>query len=353
MTMLLTGATGFFGKQLLTKIASEHKEIYVLVREKSLHKIEHILKLHDHIIPVFGDITEPDVISNSEIAKSLKNKIKTIVHAAAYYNIESDDSACFINNVMGTQNILYFASECNMLSSFHHVSTIAVSGNYKGEFPTSEIDLGQKFDNAYASSKFESEKLVRRFFEKYKSKLSVLIYRPGVIIGDSITGEMEKIDGPYYFLNLLAKIPKRLINEKASKLTILPFPLNNEARMPLIPVDHAVSFLNTSLSRDVSVGKLACYHLVSIDYPKVKTLVLKSLKLYNLSPRLIPIPYFKVYNPIVDKIGLPKELLSYMYSQTLYDLTDTIKEFPELKDSCFEKYQVPFFKYGFEMFSDK
>jgi len=350
MTILITGATGFFGQKLLLKMAKENNEVFVLVREKSLNKISNILSNHKNITPVIGDITGPDIFNDSETIEKLKSNVKVIIHAAAFYDLEGDSTACFINNIMGTQNLLHFASECSSLENLHYISTIAVAGNYKGEFPTSELELGQSFDNPYARTKFEAEKIVRQFYNKNKTKISLDIYRLGVLVGDSETGEMSKIDGPYYFFKFLSKLPSEVIGKKLSSLTIMPFPLDQKAKMPIIPVNHAVDIVLHGTNKTREIGHFGCYHLVSMDYPRVEDFVVKSLNLFDLSPKLLPVPYIGLYKSFFDKIGLPKELLSYMYSQTLYDLADTFKEFPELKDSCFEKYQVSFFRYAKDMF---
>ncbi|HMI71756.1 MAG TPA: SDR family oxidoreductase, partial [Solirubrobacteraceae bacterium] len=83
---------------------------------------------------------------------------------------------------------------------FHHTSSIAVSGRYRGLFREDMFDEGQKLKDPYSRTKFESEKLVRE-----RVTAPVRIYRPSVVVGHSRTGEMDKIDGPYYFFKAIQK----------------------------------------------------------------------------------------------------------------------------------------------------
>ena len=84
---------------------------------------------------------------------------------------------------------------------FHHVSSVAVAGEYDGEFSEEMFDEGQHLPSAYHRTKFEAERLVRE-----QTELPWRVYRPAVVVGHSQTGEMDKIDGPYYFFPALARL---------------------------------------------------------------------------------------------------------------------------------------------------
>jgi short-subunit dehydrogenase len=84
---------------------------------------------------------------------------------------------------------------------FHHTSSIAVAGRYRGVFQEDMFDEDQKLPHAYHQSKYDSERLVRR-----EASPRTLIYRPGIVVGHSQTGEMDKIDGPYYFFGLIKRL---------------------------------------------------------------------------------------------------------------------------------------------------
>jgi short-subunit dehydrogenase/thioester reductase-like protein len=103
-------------------------------------------------------------------------------------------------NVEGTRHVIEFVNS-HEVARFHHTSSIAVAGQFKGLFREDMFDEGQRLPHAYHRSKFESEAVVRA-----KIKVPLRVYRPGVVVGHSQTGEMDKIDGPYYFFKLLQKL---------------------------------------------------------------------------------------------------------------------------------------------------
>jgi thioester reductase-like protein len=111
----------------------------------------------------------------------------------------ADDEANERLNVAGTRNAVALANalEAGIL---HHTSSVAVSGNFKGLFREDMFDEGQKLPSAYHRTKFESERIAREM-----SAVPWRVYRPSVVIGDSKTGEMDKIDGPYYFFKAIQK----------------------------------------------------------------------------------------------------------------------------------------------------
>ena len=81
------------------------------------------------------------------------------------------------------------------------MSSIAVAGIYDGMFTEDMFDEGQELPDPYHRTKFESEKLVRE-----RVKVPWRVYRPSLVVGNSQTGEMDKIDGPYYFFKAIQKL---------------------------------------------------------------------------------------------------------------------------------------------------
>src|SRR5438874_12718432 len=114
--------------------------------------------------------------------------------------MEADEESMQRANVEGTRHVVEFANSIQV-GTFHHVSSVAVAGKFKGLYREDMFDEGQKLPHAYHRTKFESEKLVR---EEIQAPLRV--YRPGIVVGHSGTGEMDKVDGPYYFFKLLQRL---------------------------------------------------------------------------------------------------------------------------------------------------
>jgi NAD(P)-dependent dehydrogenase (short-subunit alcohol dehydrogenase family) len=112
----------------------------------------------------------------------------------------------------------------------HHVSSIAVAGDFRGEYTEDDFDVGQQLPTPYHQTKFEAEALVRDTVG-----LRHRIYRPAVVVGDSRTGEMDKIDGPYYFFGVLTKL--------AVLPSFTPMLLPDTGRTNVVPVDYVTEAL--------------------------------------------------------------------------------------------------------------
>jgi len=205
MTYFATGATGFIGRHLVEKLLEREGDgdIHVLVREGSKDKLERLNAEKwggsERIKPVVGDLGERQLGVSDEVVEQLKGKVEHFFHLAAIYDMTADEETNKKLNVGGTRHAVELA---NLLEPehFHHVSSIAAAGSYKGLFREDMFDEGQKLPSPYHRTKFESEKLVRE-----KAKAPWRVYRPAVVVGNSQTGEMDKIDGPYYFFKAIQK----------------------------------------------------------------------------------------------------------------------------------------------------
>ncbi|MDX6670790.1 MAG: hypothetical protein QOI91_1153 [Solirubrobacteraceae bacterium] len=204
MTYFVTGATGFIGRNLVESLlANREGQIYVLVREGSTERLDKLIERWgqpDRIVPVVGDLTQPKLGVSDETIAELKGNVDHFFHLAAVYDMAADAEANMTLNVGGTRNAIDLANEIEP-GIFHHVSSIAAAGKHRGLFREDMFDEGQKLDHPYFKTKFESEKLVRTGV-----KAPWRVYRPAVVVGDSRTGEMDKIDGPYYFFKLIQKL---------------------------------------------------------------------------------------------------------------------------------------------------
>jgi thioester reductase-like protein len=199
LNYFVTGATGFIGRHLVAELLKREGTVYALVREGSRGKLDALVQRLDapegRIKPVTGDLSKPGLG-----VEGFDEKVDHLFHLAAVYDVEADEEASERANVEGTKHVIEFANSHDV-GRFHHVSSIAVAGNYKGVFQEDMFDEGQKLPHHYHRTKYESERLVR---EGVQTK--TVVYRPGIVVGHSETGEMDKIDGPYYFFKLLQKL---------------------------------------------------------------------------------------------------------------------------------------------------
>jgi NAD(P)-dependent dehydrogenase (short-subunit alcohol dehydrogenase family) len=248
LTYFVTGGTGFIGRHLVERLLEREGEIRVLVREGSTDKLDALIErwgAGDRVKPVIGDITQPRLgVDTAE----LKGNVRHFFHLAAIYDMEVDDERNAMLNVTGTQNAVDLANEI-AAGTFHHASSIAVAGEYEGFFTEDMFDEGQKLPHAYHRTKFEAEKLVRN-----QVRGAWRVYRPAIVVGDSQTGEMDKIDGPYYFFKAIQKV-------RATLPQWFPLIGLEVGHTNLVPVDYVAAAMDHIAHQEGLDGR--AFHLVS------------------------------------------------------------------------------------------
>ena len=168
--------------------------------------------------------------------KALAAEVTAIHHTAAVYYLGAKRELVERVNVDGTRTMLELAADCTRLRRFVHWSTAQVSGARSGVILEEELDCGQRFRNVYEETKFRAERMVR----DAARRLPVTILRPGIIVGDSKTGEIDKFDGPYYLLVLIVSSPIDVH---------LPLPGRGSAPLNLVPIDFVVDVGDRAVAR--------------------------------------------------------------------------------------------------------
>jgi NAD(P)-dependent dehydrogenase (short-subunit alcohol dehydrogenase family) len=212
MTYFVTGGTGFIGRHLIERLLDRDGDVYVLVRESSTEKLDALVDrwvqerasqngtaVRDRIKPVIGDLNEPGLGVSDQDRERLKGNVDHFFHLAAIYDMTADEETNITSNVDGTRHAVELANALEA-GIFHHTSSIAAAGLYKGLFREDYFDEGQKLPTAYHRTKFESERIARQ-----QTTVPWRVYRPAIVVGNSKTGEMDKIDGPYYFFKAIQK----------------------------------------------------------------------------------------------------------------------------------------------------
>jgi len=226
-TVFMTGGGGFIGRQILARIL-DNSEPDVILLERGLFSRRLNAFLDERFsdpakrgrVKVFaGDITRPDLGLAPEALDEVRERVTHAVHLAALYNLAVPRDAAVQVNVEGTRNVLDVLATVKGLKAFAHTSTLAIAGDCRGVFSEDDFDRGQTFKNFYEETKFLSEKLVR---ERWNS-IPAMVLRPPVVVGDSRTGEMEKIDGPYYLLTMISRRLHQIMpNATGTKCHIAP-----------------------------------------------------------------------------------------------------------------------------------
>lgn len=345
MKILLTGGTGFIGKYLFKKLNTNKNFIYLLTRDKS--KGEY-LKISNSLF-VNGDISKTQIFDNEDDLHKICEEVDIIVHAAGVYDFNANKINEYNVNILGTQNIIALAKKIKNLKHFYHISSIAVSGKHEGIFFEDELNLNAIHNSTYTYSKMVSEDFVRRS----KLKCPITIFRPGIVIGDSTTGEIEKIDGPYYFLNLLMN--NKYLKKAISILPYLPLPINEKTYLPIIPVDMLTEWIkiiicenNQTKNADATIKS---YHLVMNKSPTLAEFLKELFTYLNFNPdqQIIPIKDNLMIRMLLPKTKLPKELGDFMYSKCVYDVSNRKKDFLLLPENEFHDFSKNIFD-GFKKY---
>lgn len=251
MNYFVTGGTGFIGRFLVSRLLKrEDAVVYLLCRSSSKAKFEELMDelgaSEQQLIPVFGDISQAGLVSAADL-KKLTGKIDHVFHLAAIYDMNMDDATGEAINNQGTRHVVQFANQLGTQVRLHHMSSIAVAGTeWQGQFTESMFDEGQALTHPYYRSKFTSEKIVRE-----ETKVPYRIYRPGMVVGDSETGAIDKIDGPYYFFKMIQRV-----RDNVPKW--LPLLGITGGQMPVCPVNYVVDAMDHIAHKDGLDGKAFC-----------------------------------------------------------------------------------------------
>ncbi|MDI9240149.1 SDR family oxidoreductase [Lysobacter sp. LF1] len=258
MSYFVTGATGFIGRFLVSKLLKRKGTVYVLVRKDSRRKFDAIAKKMGwdakRVVVVEGDMTQGKCGVSAAQVRALSGKVKHFFHLAAIYDLTAKPEAQKAANLDGTQHALDLAAAIKA-GVFHHTSSIAAAGLYPGVFREDMFDEAEGLEDPYLRTKHDSEGLVRR-----ETRLKWRIYRPGMVVGHSQTGEMDKIDGPYYFFTFLKKLRQMLP-------PWMPMLGLEGGRINIVPVDYVVDAMDHIAHKPRLDGH--CFHLTDPEPMRV------------------------------------------------------------------------------------
>jgi NAD(P)-dependent dehydrogenase (short-subunit alcohol dehydrogenase family) len=349
MHYFVTGATGFIGKRLVKKLLERKGAVvHFLIRAESEGKVAGLREYWGttaaRAIPVFGDLTSKKLGVTAEDVKKLKGQVDHFYHLAAVYDLGADEESQVAVNIDGTRNTVEFARAIEA-GHLHHVSSIAAAGLYEGVFREDMFDEAENYEHPYFRTKHESEKIVRK-----ESKVPWTVYRPAMVVGDSKTGEMDKIDGPYYFFKLIQRM-RQLLPPWVPTVGL------EGGRVNIVPVDYIVDALDF-ISHKEGITKKA-YHLVDpVGYrvgdvldifsraahaPRMNLFI--NAALLGFIPKsvkkglLAVAPVRRIRNAVMKDLGLPEDILAFVNYPTRFDSRDAqamLKgsgiEVPNLKD---------------------
>jgi len=335
MNYFVTGATGFIGRNLVERLLQREGTIYALVRAGSRGRLEELRTGWGadgaRIVPVAGDLSQPGLGVAEEDLVAMRGEVDHFFHLAAIYDITADAEAQEIANVEGTRHAVELAGAIEA-GCFHQVSSIAAAGLYRGEWREDMFDEAERLDtNPYFRTKHESERLVRE-----ECSRPWRVYRPGIVVGDSRNGEIDKIDGPYYFFKALQRARRVL----PSWLPILGI---EGGEINIVPVDYVAAAIDHIAHKPKLNGR--AFHLTDPN-PKtageVINLFAKAADAPQMALRLstdvtepasglarTTLKYFppakRVLKIALGELGLPASVLTYVDYPTSFDSSATRK----------------------------
>jgi len=321
----VTGGTGFIGRHLVARLLARPGPVYVLVREGSHERFEDRCRKWaaepGRIVPVPGDLTLPGLGLEADALANLRGRVEHFFHVGALYDMSASDAALERANVEGTRNAVLAATRIGA-RCFHHVSSIAAAGRYAGLFREDMFEEATDLADPYFRTKHESERVVRD-----TCTVPWRIYRPSIVVGDSETGEMDKVDGPYYFFPLLERLAAMLP-------AFLPLPGIDGGLLNVVPVDFVADALDHIAHQEGWDRKT--FHLVdprertfgeAVDiFGEAAGAPQLSLRISGFESALAPLRHLaartgsgRIGRLLEGATGIPPRVLAYAENRTRFD----------------------------------
>jgi len=344
MNYFVTGGTGFIGGHIIERLLDRGGTVYVLVRAGSEAKFEALRQRmearKDRLYSVEGDLLSDGLGISDTSLNELRGTVDHFIHLAAVYDLMSEDEAAQSEgNVDGTRHALQ-AADAMEAGCFHHMSSIAVAGLYKGYWLESMFEEADQYKQPYFRTKREAEGVVRKGCSRpYR------IYRPGVVAGHSETGAIDKVDGPYYLFTFIKKIRKALP-------PWVPIIGLEGGEINIVPVDFVADSFDYLAHKDGLDGR--CFHLTDPNpYRAGEALNIFSnaahapqfgmridARMLNVVPQGIrdailhlP-PVRRIVDAVLNDLGLPKPIMTYLNYPVRIDARETQRELAESGIEC-------------------
>ncbi len=332
MAYFVTGATGFIGRYLVDRLLARGERVFVLVRPQSMEKFAALRDFWgaraSRAVPIRGNLAEPNLGVSKADLRRLTGKVVHLFHLAAIYDLQATSEDQDLANIVGTDHVLQFA-DAAQAGCFHHASSIAAAGLYQGSFRENMFEEATGLEHPYFRTKHESEALVRN-----RSKRPWRIYRPGIVIGHSQTGHIDKVDGPYYFFKMIQKL-------RQSLPPWFPLVGLEGGYINLVPVDYVVAAMDHLAHLPGQDGQ--CFHLTDPRQRRVGEVLNLFARAghaptmaFRVDPKLVDLvpvsvtasmanyrPLQQMVDTILRDLRIPRDVMQFFNWQTRFDCTRT------------------------------
>ena len=256
-TVLLTGATGFLGMELLARLIERaDTDVVCLIRAPTASAAterlatvfgrlyEELPESAERVTAVAGDVSADDLGLSVRDREALIAKVTSVVHCAASISFDLTLEEARQVNTGGAIRMLELSraiAASGRLRRHLHVSTAYVAGRYRGLFRETDLDLGQGFRNTYEHSKFDGEQAIGAA----AGELPLVIARPSIIVGDSRSGWTSAFNVIYWPMRAFSR---GLMDEVA---------IDPDGLADIVPIDYVADGLMALLEAESVSGTVA------------------------------------------------------------------------------------------------
>jgi thioester reductase-like protein len=253
--VLVTGAPSLAARELVEHILESEPQtrVVLVVLERLIPRVAaHVDGLdkeaRERVEVLEGDSAAIDLGLSGQEYRDLSSRVTRVHHLAHASFVGTEEDEAHYTNVGGAVEMVELGRAAERLRCIVHHSTAHVSGDRGGTVYEDELDEGQGFHNPVQKTRFLAEKVLRRAM----SEVPIAVVRPTMLVGDSVTGQVDRFDGPYLLANLVLGLPGDLN---------VPLPKLGPTPLDIVPVDYIARAAHAIGCDDASAGKT--FHLTS------------------------------------------------------------------------------------------
>jgi thioester reductase-like protein len=319
-SIFITGYPGFIAGQLLRRFLAEpgttvRMLVIPAMRISAEAARDALVDGRERTEIVLGDITRPFLGLDESTRRRLAAEIDTVYHLAAIYDLATPHDISRLVNVVGTENVLDFCETLPALARLVYFSTAYVSGTRKGRVLEDQLHEATSWKNYYELTKWEAEVAVQRRVHR----IPTVIIRPGVVVGDSRSGEINKYDGPYFVIRAMVDMERRGL----IRFSRYFWSGGRDTPFYMVPVDFICDATEHLAVKRSTPGR--AYHVLANPAVTMGEMAKALFAAFGVKPPPFSTPpwlgrvLFKAFPPLARALEFPPEVFAYMRHDVEYD----------------------------------